>query len=355
MMKENSESGPDLQISICEEEIKGLMESRAMSRAVNVVVFVFLAVIFFFVASSPIRDEEKTCCRPRVILLVVPHLHPGMLEEAMASNKAPFLGHISAFNGTYTRLYAKNTDLRESLVTIFTGKTSPGAASLAGKTSFLGKLKRAGKKPVVLAPQLYWSTKGSANDSCDNIGLLDAECFGFSCPQESQAAYCNALERFLSCEDRSQLYNEDAVEAFKHLIQNDGDILYVHTWFSSGMATTSEDRMAILSDISVVDSIFGKLALAAMEHSRVTSESWLLMVVGAGDGRLKEVPLVMTAYAKGATVRLGSIPKNATLADISPTVLHWYGLSSPNDSQWLRGICSTGVAVENCPSTGKQL
>ncbi|RNF13215.1 uncharacterized protein Tco025E_06280, partial [Trypanosoma conorhini] len=95
----------------------------------------------------------------------------------------------------------------------------------------------------------------------------------------------------------------------------------------------------------------GKLALAVIERSSTTKESWLIMLVGAGGGGLERVPLVMAAYARGGLVRFGPIAEDATLADVAPTVLHWFDLSSANDMTRVRGMCSTGVFVTSCKTT----
>ncbi|RNE98929.1 hypothetical protein TraAM80_08503 [Trypanosoma rangeli] len=109
--------------------------------------------------------------------------------------------------------------------------------------------------------------------------------------------------------------------------------------------------MASMSDISIMDGTLGKLALAVSERSSTTKESWLLMLVGAGGGGLEKVPLVMAAYARGGLVRFGPIAEEATLADVAPTVLHWFGLSSAGEAQRVRGMCSTGVTVTSCETT----
>ncbi|EAN89493.1 hypothetical protein C3747_25g93 [Trypanosoma cruzi] len=333
-------------------EVKALLSARARYRTVVVVAVTFLLLACLFVISSSSSEQGEGRYRPRAIVLIVPHLPPDMLEAAMASNKAPFLGLISAADGVYARPLAKNTELSSSLVTILTGRVDSSATGLVGATSFLGKMKRAGRKPVVLAAASYWSAQVAAADgNCSRVGLFDSECSGLRCPAATEAAYCNAAEKLLSCDGKAQLYEEDVLEAFRHLMQHDGDLLYAHANALCGTVSTDEERMAVLSDISIMDSTLGKIALAVIERSSTTRESWLIMLVGAGGNGLERVPLVMVAYAKGGLVRFGPIPEEATLADVAPTVLHWFALSSHGDAQRVRGMCSTGVAAISCETT----
>lgn len=350
MARDTTDGGPEQPLGACEREIEALLKRRATHRTVIVVALIFLLLAFLVVSSSSGRRGEVRT-RPRAIVLVVPHLRPEAVEAAMASNKAPFLGSLSATDGIYARLRARNTGLTASLVTMLTGSVNSSATNLVGATSFLGELKRAGKRPIVLAPSVYWSAQGPTSGNCSRVGLLDSECAGTACPPTTEAAYCNAAEKLLPCDGKAQLYTEDVLGAFRHLMRHDGDLLYAHADVTSGAAATREEHLALLSDVSVMDGTLGKLALAAIERTRATSESWLLVLVGAGGDHLQEVPLAMAAYAAGNLVRLGPIPDDATLADVGPTVLHWYALSSPSDSQRVRGLCSTGVIVSSCKKT----
>ncbi|RNC56934.1 hypothetical protein TcCL_ESM05504, partial [Trypanosoma cruzi] len=77
-------------------EVKALLSARARYRTVVVVAVTFLLLACLFVISSSSSEQGEGRYRPRAIVLIVPHLPPDMLEAAMASNKAPFLGLISA-------------------------------------------------------------------------------------------------------------------------------------------------------------------------------------------------------------------------------------------------------------------
>ncbi|KEG09627.1 hypothetical protein DQ04_04921020 [Trypanosoma grayi] len=351
MPRQNSSQKPVKQPGVHAPEIKEALSSRAMYRTIIVVAIIFLLLACLAVVSSASTQQGEDRSRPRAIVVVVPYLRPDILEAAMASNKAPFLGLLSAADGIYARLRTRNADLMPSLVTLLTGSEQSSAANLEGATSFLRALKKAGKTPVVLAPSSYWSEQGVAGSNCSRVGLLDSECSGVTCPAATAMAYCNAAEKLLACSSKAQLYEEEALEGFRHLLKHDGDLLYVHANVSSGTAAANEERMTGMSDISIMDGTLGKLALAIIKRSSETKESWLLMLVGAGGNGLTEVPLVMAAYARGSLLRFGPIPEDATLADIGPTVLNWYGLASISDAPRVRGMCSSGVLVDNCEST----
>ncbi|RNE98930.1 hypothetical protein TraAM80_08504 [Trypanosoma rangeli] len=352
MAREASRVKPVTQPGVHAPEIKALLNSRATYRTAIVVAVIFLLLACLVVVATSSVQQGEDQSLPRAIVLVVPHLPPSLLEAAMASNKAPFLGLLSAADGIYSRLTAKNKELTSSLVTVLTGEGNSSATNLVGATSFLARMRKAGRKPVVVASSSYWSGQEAGSDgNCGRVGLLDSECSGLKCPAATEAAYCNAAEKLISCDGKAQLYEEDVLEGFRHLMQHDGDLLYAHANVLSGPATTDEERMASMSDISIMDGTLGKLALAVSERSSTTKESWLLMLVGAGGGGLEKVPLVMAAYARGGLVRFGPIAEEATLADVAPTVLHWFGLSSAGEAQRVRGMCSTGVTVTSCETT----
>ncbi|KAH9577504.1 hypothetical protein LSM04_007055 [Trypanosoma melophagium] len=357
MAHSNSEK-PVKQPRVHAPEIKTALSSRALYRTILVTSVVFLLLACLAVISSASIKEGEDRSRPRALVFVVPHLPPDVLEAAMASNKAPFLGLLSAAAGIYARLQTRNTELMASLVTMLTGNESSTATNLAGATSFLRELKRVGKKPIVLAPSSYWSAErvagsnsNSNSSSCLRVGLFDSECSGLACPAANETAYCNAAEKLVSCDGKAHLYQEETLEAFRHFMKHDGDLLYVHMGFSTGAISTHEETLALMSDIGVMDGTLGKLALAANRRSIEAKESWLIMVVGAGGGGLTEVPLMMAAYVRGGLVRFGPIPGNATLADIRPTLQNWYGLISEDAAGRVRGMCSTGVLVRNCGTT----
>ncbi|ORC93569.1 uncharacterized protein TM35_000014460 [Trypanosoma theileri] len=356
MAHSNAEK-PVKQPGVHAPEIKAALNARAMYRTIIVTSVVFLLLACLAVISSSSMKEGEDRSRPRGLVLVVPHLAPDILEAAMESNKAPFIGLLSAADGIYTRLQTRNADLMASLVTMLTGNENSTATNLVGATSFLQELKRVGKKPIVLAPSLYWSAENkeagsnSSSKICSHVGLFDSECSGLACPAVNETAYCNVAEKLLSCNGKAHLYQEETVEAFHHFMQHDGDLLYVHMDLSNGTPTTNEEALSMMSDISVMDGTLGKLALAAIKRSTETKESWLIMLVGAGGGGLAEVPLMMAAYVRGGLVRFGPISKNATLADIGPTLQNWYGLISEGDAHRVRGMCSTGILVSNCENT----
>lgn len=344
-------------------EIKELLDSRARYRTIVVVSVIFILLACLVVVSNAsVRSTEEQSI-PRAVVLVVPHLSSDMLEAALVSNKAPFIALLSAADGMYARPRAQNTELAASLVTILTGNVTSTATDLVGATSFLRTMRKAGKKAIVLAPSLYWSAQQQeekakkeatrANGRCSRVGLLDSECCGVACAAEDETAYCNAVEKLLSCDGKAELYEEEVLEGFRSLQKHEADLLYAHVnVLSGGGGTTEKERLAALSDISIMDGTLGKIALAAIERSRASKESWLIMLVGAGGDGLTRTPLAMAAYARGGLVRLGPIPEEEmTLADIAPTVLHWFGLSPAGDARRVRGLCSTGIAVNSCENT----
>ncbi|KPA82222.1 hypothetical protein ABB37_03340 [Leptomonas pyrrhocoris] len=329
-------------------EVKEALHARALRRTILITAVVFLLLACLAVVSNSSRDAVSATGKPKMVLIVVKGLSPSTVDHAMKSNKAPFTRLLKAVGGAYSSIDASYAGSGNRMVNLLTGSSAETKSTLSGSTSILGWLKAAKKRVVVAAPSSYWSRGTAGANPCGQIGLLDTECSADACPEEKETAYCNAERKYVTCDDRAQLYQDELPTAFQKAINLSADVLYFQ---SSGIAEAAANDLEASaqerSEVNLLDATVGRIALALSKRSSSTSEQWLLIVTSDGDNAAKAAPLLIAAYSKGEIVQLNSIAADAKTSDVFNTVKMWFEAGDA-DSSRLLGICTSGAMVKNC-------
>ncbi|GET92247.1 hypothetical protein, conserved [Leishmania tarentolae] len=330
-------------------EVKEALHARAMRRTVLVTAVVFLLLACLAVVSNTARKTVSDVRRPRAVLIVAKGLSPISVGRSMRSNKSPFMRLLSEAGGQLASIAASNT--ANPLVNLLTGSTTIDADTLANTTSILGWLKAQEKRTIVAAPSAYWSLGAAGTSPCPQVGLLDTECSNDQCPETKASAYCNAFRKYITCDDCSQLYKDEILLSFEKMVNHSADALYFQLNKLAGKEV-SNPKLAVQegSEVNLLDSTVGRIALALSKRTREEAENWLMIVTGDGANAEMAAPLLVVAYTKGGLVQLNDISKDATTADVASTVKYWFNGKNVNTSRLL-GICTDGERLENCKST----
>lgn len=334
-------------------EVREALHARALRRTVIVTALIFLLIACLAVVSSTAQEyegPEDTTSQPKMVMIVADGLTPDIMENSLRSNKAPFTRLLNSSGGIYGYL-STPAGTGSPLVRLLTGTANTASATLSGATSFLGVLKKYGKKPVVLAPTSYWSSNQiGSGTACTHVGLFDSECNGTECPADNENAYCNAFYKIIACDGSAELYREDIIKAFQKTVEISADILYVQLSNFMKEESASVNYSSVLqlySEMNLIDGAMGQLVLSLAERTRATTENWLIVVTGSG-ARATQTPMVMAAYSRGQLLQLNDLGRAST-TDIYNTVLRWFGVSTAEDN--LIGICTDGIHAANCKTT----
>lgn len=326
-------------------EVKEALHARALRRTILITAVVFLLLACLAVISNAARDAVGVTNTPKMVLIVAKGLSPDIIGHAMNSNKAPFTRLLYSLGGAYSAIDATGAN---RMVNLLTGSSTSTATTLAGATSILGWLTKQKKAAVVAAPSAYWSLGTAGTETCPQIGLFDTECSGSACPAENAAAYCNAHRKYITCNDRAQLYQDELPAAFTKAVELSADALYFQISGIKEAAENDLDESAQeRSEVNLLDAAVGQIAMALSARSAKKAENWLLMVTGDGDNAAGKAPLLVAAYSNGEIVQLNSIPSDAKTSDVANTVKRWF-MDTSVDSSRLLGICTDGATVTNC-------
>lgn len=364
-------------------EVKEAIHARAKLRTILITAVVILLLAALSAVTSTAREytgPDNAEHYPKAIVIVAEGLTTRMWHRSMASNKAPFTQLLNNSGGIYTTLNADysvtegeqeaSTDgtAMTQLVRLLTGATTPASPSSLSSAaaghlpSFLQSLKKGKYKPVIVAPAQFWSSPLATSDddgddkTCERVGFFDAECTGAACPGKNENAYCNAFRKFVSCDGESELYHGDIPNAFSQTLLASADLLYIQLGglkdIVGGGAT--EEYLRVRSDVNLLDSAVGKIALALAERTKERAENWLIIVTTEGANVNWTAPLLMAAYSNGQLVQLKRPAEHHNLrtTDVRGTLFHWFNvLKDQVDESRLLGICSTGASVANCYTT----
>eukprot|EP00796_Vickermania_ingenoplastis_P007242 gene7243-5091_t len=337
------------------EEVKEALHARARLRTYCIaalVVLLLAALAVIYNTAQEYENEEELASTPKMVLIVASELSFPALTMARRSEKTPFINELTATGGSFGRLNARYTTGGSALVKLLTGNEGTSAFTLQGEESILRRLKTAGFKPAIVAPSSYFSaTAASAPGACPRIGILDTECVGDACPLHNQDAYCNADFKYATCEGMSQLYAGDVVRGFTQAAESGADVIYIQSEGIPNDGYTPINRpvsnmLERFSNMNLLDSAIGEIALALSQRTSTTNENWLIVLTSEGLNRYNEAPLFISAYSRGMIAQLNPIPATARTVDVFPTVLRWFGLSEGAASDM--GICSNGIQIKNC-------
>ncbi|KAL7696301.1 hypothetical protein N2W54_007033 [Lotmaria passim] len=331
-------------------EVKEALHARALRRTILITAVVFLLLACLAVVSNSAREAVGDTGKPKLVLIVVKGLSPGAVSHAMSSNKAPFTRLLSSIGGNYSVIDAAYPSSGNKLVNLLTG-SADAKQTLSGSQSILRRLHDEKKKVVVAAPASYWSLGPAGTATCPQVGLLDTECSGSACPDEKEAAYCNAARKYITCDDRAQLYQNEIPTAFEKTISSSADMLYfqvssIAEAASSDVEAAAQER----SEVNLLDAAVGRIALALSKRTANTAENWLMIVTSDGSNTEARAPLLVVAYTKGEIVRLNAIAADARVTDVANTVKMWFQLRGVDQNRLL-GICTNGAEVKNCNKT----
>jgi hypothetical protein len=328
-------------------EVKEALHARALRRTILVTAVVFLLLACLAVVSNAAR-EAVNAAQPKMVMIVTKGLSPDIVSHAMNSNKAPFTRILSNLGGSYDSINAATAASSNRMVNLLTGSASETKTTLSGLKSVLRWLKEEKKTVVVAAPSSYWSSGTAGATTCAQVGLLDTECSGTACPSENAAAYCNAKYKFVTCNDRAQLYKDELPTAFEKAINLSADVLYFQVdGIAEAAANDLEGLSRERSEVNLLDSAVGRVAMALSLRSADAAENWLMIVTSDGANSKNKAPLLVVAYSNGKMLQLNSIPSGATTSDVVNTVKMWFEAKDA-DSKRLLGICSSGATVKNC-------
>lgn len=334
-------------------EVKEALHARALRRTVLITAVVFFLFACLAVVSNSAREAVGDTGKPKLLLLVAKGLSPTTLQHAMSSNKAPFIRLLSSMGGAYAAVDATAAASSNRLANLLAGSVSETRTNLAGTTSILGWVKAQDKRTVVAAPPSAWTLRTAGSDTCPQVGLLDSECSGDACPAEKASAYCNANRKFITCDDRAQLYQNEFPLAFATAMNASADVLYFQ---SSGVqaaaASALEEAAQERSEVNLLDAALGRVSLALAMRTAKTTENWLIIVTSDGDNAENQAPLLVAAYTKGDIVQLNAIAGDAKTTDIFNTVKMWFQAKDANKDRLL-GICTNGAVVKNCGTAAK--
>ncbi|KAK7200785.1 hypothetical protein NESM_000136800 [Novymonas esmeraldas] len=330
-------------------EVKEALHARALRRTVLITAVVFLLLACLAVMSNAAREAVGDRRTPKMVMIVVKGLSPTSVSRAMKSNKSPFMRLLSISGGQYASI-AANYTTTNPLVNLLTGSATAAGDTLNGAGSILKWLKDQSKHVVVAAPGAYWSAGEAGASPCPKIGLLDTECSAQACPAVDANAYCNAARKYITCDDRAQLFNDEILLAFGKTLNHSADALYFQV-SSLAEATANKAELAVqeLSDVNLLDSVVGRIALALSRRTTVESENWLVLITSDGDNAEKAAPLLAVVYTNGQLVQLNSIAASASTTDVANTIKHWFNGKGTNQASLL-GICTGGEKVDNCKS-----
>ncbi|KAG5467831.1 hypothetical protein LSCM4_00916 [Leishmania orientalis] len=330
-------------------EVKAALHARALRRTVIVTAVVFLLLACLAVVSNTARKTVGDTGKPKVVLIVAKGLSPMSVSRAMRSNKSPFMRLLSRAGGQFASI-AANYNTTNPLINLLTGSATVTAGTLAGTTTILGWLKKQQMNAVVAAPSTYWSIGEAGADPCPQVGLLDTECSGQKCPEAKDLAYCSAFRKYITCDDHAQLYNEELLLAFRKMVNYSADALYFQV---SELAEAEVNNVELVvqerSEVNLLDSAVGRVALALSERTSKVAENWLMIVTSDGANSEKAAPLLVAVYTKGELVQLNDIDKDAKTIDVAATIKYWFK-GADVDTTRLLGICTDGEKVANCKS-----
>lgn len=330
-------------------EVKEALHARALRRTVLVTAVVFLLLACLAVVSNTARKTVGDARRPRMVIIVASGLSPMSVGRAMRSNKSPFMRLLSKAGGQFASIAASNT--ANPLVNLLTGSSTSNADTLANTMSILGWLKSQEKNTIVAAPSAYWSLGVAGTSPCPQVGLLDTECSGLMCPETKESAYCNAFRKYITCDDCAQLYNDEILLGFEKMVNQSADALYFQLdKLAEAEVNNTELAVQERSEVNLLDSAVGRIALALSTRTSKEAENWLMIVTSDGANAEMAAPLLVVVYTKGELVQLSDIAKDANTADLANTIKYWFKGKNVNTSRLL-GICTDGEKVENCKIT----
>ncbi|AYU82500.1 protein of unknown function - conserved [Leishmania donovani] len=330
-------------------EVKEALHARALRRTVLVTAVVFLLLACLAVVSNTARKTVGDTRKPKMVMIVAKGLSPMSVGRALRSNKSPFMRLLSKAGGQFATIAAKST--ANPLVNLLTGSATISADTLVNTTSILGWLKSQDKHTIVAAPSAYWSLGAAGTSPCPQVGLLDTECSGQKCPETKESAYCNAFRKYITCDDCAQLYNDEILLGFEKMINHSADALYFQlSKLAEAEVNNPELAVQERSEVNLLDSTVGRIALALSRRTSEEAENWLMIVTSDGANAEMAAPLLMVVYTKGELVQLSDIAEDANTADVANTIKYWFKSSNVNTSRLL-GICTDGEKVENCKST----
>eukprot|EP00744_Colponema_vietnamica_P012168 GILI01017081.1.p1 GENE.GILI01017081.1~~GILI01017081.1.p1 ORF type:complete len:374 (+),score=62.07 GILI01017081.1:136-1257(+) len=337
--------------------VRNLGLYRTLIAIVSAVATIII-VICVSITSGGSNIEDRT---KKVVVLVVDSLHPDMLSFAAASNKAPYFSELVSHGSVYGTLSVPDSIQSQiaAQMAILTGlspiqtqvNSSADFSQLKSFSSFMKLGRNSDVGTTLIAPSSMFSTgKNTTDGKCNNLGLLDAECHGFSCASnttDTSKLYCNGLWRFQTCEDsdpetrnEEYIYNHVANAASAGL-----DLVYVElSNFASGSAKdTSTNNLAAISEMYVTDSLIGRIGSLLAHRSGLTAEDWLFVVTSDGNNLYRKSLYFISEFNHGAPVALKQPTGNTTILDVFPTVVEWLKLSTADAALYggsILGICS---------------
>lgn len=336
-------------------EVKEALHARARLRTycISALVILLLAcLLVIYNTAQEYENEEAIEAAPKMVIVVAGDLSYPAVALAKRSEKAPFIHQLVATGGSLGKLQAKYETGGSALVKLLTGDNATNALTLEGQQSFLRRVKEAGYKPAIVAPPSYWSaTATDALGACPRVGLLDTECSGMACPGQNADAYCNTAFKYTTCEGVAQFFADDVVQGFRRAAESGADLIYIQAEGIQSDLYDSQERpissmLERFSNISLLDSFMGEIALSLTQRTSTVNENWLMALTSEGQNNYFQAPLFISVYSRGMTAQLRNIPETAKTTDIVPTVLRWFDVSQTEDD--VVGICSNGKKIKNC-------
>ncbi|CCW60593.1 unnamed protein product [Phytomonas sp. EM1] len=336
------------------DEVREALHTRALYRTAIVTLIVALLTIALIAITNTTQEIQDTASySPKLLIVTFDGLEPEKLEYCMGSTLISFTQLLKANGGIYGRLKANYTTSGSLLVKLLTGSPSTTNRTLEGAESFLRRLKKANYRALIAAPARYWSSNQVESPStCTRVGLFDSECTGMMCPGLDKVAYCNAYQKYLTCDGRSTIHANETMEAFRVALEKSADVVYVQiprfAQTSSAEAATVEGLLELCGDLDLLDATLGMLVLSISERTKSRDENWLVIFTGDGDNAEHEAPLMMVAYSKGQIIQLNDFRNDYYTTDLYQTIITWFGLNSTANLTNVIGICTNGIKANNC-------
>lgn len=374
-------------------------QSPAIARILIAIVVVILSIILVAVVSYTSGTSYKVAGgqSPRAIVLNIDKLSPVVVEFARNSNKAPYLNELITLGSAYSAVQAGYGSVKGTPPTSFIGaqsalftgmsesvtgiSTSSDLGAMVNHTTFLRAIKAASLDVTAIVPE-YTMTKsttttdanGTSTTTCNNVGILDAECYELACPTGDAAfASCSTTDAFATCATSGSRVEDFIMSKTAQAMANGKELIYIQLDSYSNTAALDEDlrigltNLASLSEMYMVDALIGRIANLLASRTAAATENWLFIVTSEGMNAVLKAPLLVSVFATGApvavkpiadaihntTTEVGTVAVHAaSTLDVLPTIAKWFDIALEYVSSGTfvgasQGLCYKGALMKN--------